>query len=337
MTFSFRYVKEGDTVSQFDSICEVQSDKASVTITSRYDGVIKKLYYNLDDTAYVGKPLGDTETEALKDSEEDVIESPAVSHDEHTHQEMKGQKTAATPAVLCLAMETSIKLSEVIGSGRDGGILKEDILNYLEKLTGATLPPSPKAEMTPPPPKPKDRTIPIPISQPPVPTGKDRTEPMKGFHGSMVKTMSAALKTPHFGYCDEVDLTELVKLWEELKPIAFARGIKLSFMPFFLKAASLGLLQFPIPNASVDENCQNITYKASHNIGIAMDTEQGLTVSSVKNVQICSIFEITTELSRLQKLGSVGQLSTSDLLGGTFTLPNIGSIGGARQTSDAST
>lgn len=66
MAFSFRYVKEGDTVSQFDSICEVQSDKASVTITSRYDGVIKKLYYNLDDTAYVGKPLVDIETEALK-------------------------------------------------------------------------------------------------------------------------------------------------------------------------------------------------------------------------------------------------------------------------------
>ncbi|KAI4564653.1 hypothetical protein MJT46_010451 [Ovis ammon polii x Ovis aries] len=226
-------------------------------------------------------------------------------------------------------MENSIKLSEVIGSGKDGGILKEDILNYLEKLTGATLPPSPKAEITPPPPKPKDRTIPIPISQPPVSTSKDRTEPVKGFHGAMVKTMSAALKTPHFGYCDEVDLTELVKLWEELKPTAFARGIKLSFMPFFLKAASLGLLQFPILNASVDENCQNITYKASHNIGIAMDTGQGLIVSNVKNVQICSIFEIDTELNRLQKLGSVGQLSTSDLLGGTFTLPNIGSIGGA--------
>lgn len=66
LSFSFRYVKEGDTVSQFDSICEVQSDKASVTITSRYDGVIKKLYYNLDDIAYVGKPLVDIETEALK-------------------------------------------------------------------------------------------------------------------------------------------------------------------------------------------------------------------------------------------------------------------------------
>ncbi|XP_010375537.1 lipoamide acyltransferase component of branched-chain alpha-keto acid dehydrogenase complex, mitochondrial isoform X3 [Rhinopithecus roxellana] len=296
------YVKEGDTVSQFDSICEVQSDKASVTITSRYDGVIKKLYYNLDDIAYVGKPLVDIETEALKDSEEDVVETPAVSHDEHTHQEIKGRKTLATPAVRRLAMENNIKLSEVVGSGKDGRILKEDILNYLEKQTGAILPPSPKAEIMPPPPKPKDMTIPIPVSKPPVFTGKDKTEPIKGFQKAMVKTMSAALKIPHFGYCDEVDLTELVKLREELKPIAFARGIKLSFMPFFLKA--------------------------SHNIGIAMDTEQGLIVPNVKNVQICSIFDIATELNRLQKLGSAGQLSTTDLTGGTFTLSNIGSIGG---------
>nr|XP_060477313.1 lipoamide acyltransferase component of branched-chain alpha-keto acid dehydrogenase complex, mitochondrial [Panthera onca] len=265
---------------------------------------------------------------SLPDSEEDVVETPAVSHDEHTHQEIKGQKTLATPAVRRLAMENNIKLSEVVGSGKDGRILKEDILNYLEKQTGAILPPSPKAEIVPPPPKPKDRTIPVPISKPPVFTGKDKTEPIKGFHKAMVKTMSVALKIPHFGYCDEVDLTELVKLREELKPIAFARGIKLSFLPFFLKAASLGLLQFPILNASVDENCQNITYKASHNIGIAMDTEQGLIVPNVKNVQICSIFEIATELNRLQKLGSAGQLSTTDLTGGTFTLSNIGSIGG---------
>ncbi|XP_058515590.1 lipoamide acyltransferase component of branched-chain alpha-keto acid dehydrogenase complex, mitochondrial isoform X1 [Ochotona princeps] len=298
------YVKEGDTVSQFDSICEVQSDKASVTITSRYDGVIKKLYYNLDEIAYVGKPLVDIETEALKDSEEDVVETPAVSHDEHTHQEIKGQKTLATPAVRRLAMENNIKLSEVVGSGKDGRILKEDILNFLEKQTGAILPPSPKAEMMPPPSpqKPKDKTIPIPVSRPPVFTGKDKTEPIKGFQKAMVKTMSAALKIPHFGYCDEVDLTELVKLREELKPVALSRGIKLSFMPFFLKA--------------------------SHNIGIAMDTQQGLIVPNVKNVQICSVFEIATELNRLQKLGTAGQLSTTDLTGGTFTLSNIGSIGG---------
>ncbi|KAM9005676.1 lipoamide acyltransferase component of branched-chain alpha-keto acid dehydrogenase complex, mitochondrial isoform 2-T2 [Sarcophilus harrisii] len=323
------YVKEGDTVSQFDSICEVQSDKASVTITSRYDGIIRKLYYAVDQIALVGKPLVDIETEALKDSEEDVVETPAVFHDEHTHQEIKGHKTLATPAVRRLAMENNIKLSEVVGTGKDGRILKEDILNYLAKQTGAILPPSPKSEIMPPLQKTETvQPVPVPVLKPKAFTGKDRTEPITGFEKTMVKTMTVALKIPHFGYCDEVDLTQLVKLREELKPIALARGIKLSFMPFFLKAASLGLMQFPILNASVDENCQNITYKASHNIGIAMDTKQGLIVPNVKNVQLCSVFEIAIELNRLQKLGSTNQLGTADITGGTFTLSNIGSIGG---------
>ncbi|XP_069794099.1 lipoamide acyltransferase component of branched-chain alpha-keto acid dehydrogenase complex, mitochondrial [Narcine bancroftii] len=328
------YVKVGDSVSQFDSICEVQSDKASVTITSRYDGVVRKIYYNVDDTAFVGKPLIDIETEAVKAvvPEQDVVEAPAVLNEEHTHQEIKGQKILATPAVRRLAMENNIKLSEVVGTGKDERILKEDILNYLAKQTGAILPPSP--EIVPPAPepaltKPKGAS---PVLKPITPTmpfmGKDRTEPVKGIQKAMVKTMSIALKIPHFGYCDEVDLTYLIKLRKELKVVTEDRGIKLSFMPFFLKAASLGMLQYPILNASLDENCQFITYKASHNIGIAMDTQQGLIVPVVKNVQMLSIFEIAAELNRLLTLGSANQLGTNDLSGGTFTLSNIGTIGG---------
>uniref|UniRef100_A0A4W6FV86 Dihydrolipoamide acetyltransferase component of pyruvate dehydrogenase complex n=1 Tax=Lates calcarifer TaxID=8187 RepID=A0A4W6FV86_LATCA len=318
------YVKEGDKVSQFDSICEVQSDKASVTITSRYDGVIRKLYYDVDATALVGKPLVDIETESGSEviQEEDVVETPAMAREEHTHQEIKGHKTQATPAVRRLAMENNIKLSEVVGTGKDGRILKEDILNFLAKQTGAILPPTPFQEIQTP------VTKPPPTTPKPVFTGKDVTEPLKGFHKAMVKTMSAALKIPHFGYCDEVDLSRLVALRAELRSVAEGRGVKLSYMPFFIKAASLGLLHFPILNASVDEGCQNITYKASHNIGLAMDTNQGLLVPNVKNVQLLSVFEIAQELNRLQALGSTGQLGTSDLTGGTFTLSNIGSIGG---------
>ncbi|KAK1786541.1 hypothetical protein P4O66_002990 [Electrophorus voltai] len=118
----------------------------------------------------------------------------------------------------------------------------------------------------------------------------------------MVKTMTAALKIPHFGYCDEVDLTQLVLLRSELKGLAEARGVRLSYMPFFVKG--------------------------SHNIGLAMDTPQGLLVPSVKNVQALSVFEIAAELNRLQALGSAGQLGPADLTGGTFTLSNVGSIGG---------
>ncbi|CAJ1059529.1 lipoamide acyltransferase component of branched-chain alpha-keto acid dehydrogenase complex%2C [Xyrichtys novacula] len=336
------YVKEGDKVSQFDSICEVQSDKASVTITSRYDGVIKKLYYDAEATALVGKPLVDIETESRSEliQEEDVVETPAMAREEHTHQEIKGHKTQATPAVRRLAMENNIKLSEVVGTGKDGRILKEDILNYLARQTGAILPPPFQEIQTPPPAPPpaaaaaaKPVSAPVAVKPPPttpkpVFTGKDVTEPLKGFHKAMVKTMTAALKIPHFGYCDEVDLSRLVALRAELKSTAEARGVKLSYMPFFIKAASLGLLHFPILNASVDEGCQNITYKASHNIGLAMDTSQGLLVPNVKNVQLLSVFEIAQELNRLQTLGSAGQLGTSELTGGTFTLSNIGSIGG---------
>ncbi|XP_006790346.1 lipoamide acyltransferase component of branched-chain alpha-keto acid dehydrogenase complex, mitochondrial [Neolamprologus brichardi] len=336
------YVKEGDKVSQFDSICEVQSDKASVTITSRYDGVIKKLYYDVDATAFVGKPLVDIETESGSEviQEEDVVETPAMAQEEHTHQEIKGHKTQATPAVRRLAIENNIKLSEVVGTGKDGRILKEDILNFLAKQTGAILPPAPFQEIQTPPPAPaaapaaakpvstKAAVKPPPATPKPVFTGKDVTEPLKGVQKAMVKTMTVALKIPHFGYCDEVDLSRLVALRSELKPLAESRGVRLSYMPFFIKAASLGLHHFPILNASVDEDCQNITYKASHNIGLAMDTSQGLLVPNVKNVQLLSVLEIALELNRLQVLGASGQLGTADLMGGTFTLSNIGSIGG---------
>ncbi|XP_066538158.1 lipoamide acyltransferase component of branched-chain alpha-keto acid dehydrogenase complex, mitochondrial-like [Hoplias malabaricus] len=328
------YVKEGDKVSQFDSICEVQSDKASVTITSRYDGIIRKLYYDVDAIALVGSPLVDIETDREQDGapEEDIVVTPAVSH-EHTHQEIKGHKTQATPAVRRLAMENNIKLSEVVGTGKDGRILKEDILNFLSKQTGAILPydevKQPARSAQTPAKERKPAPTPSPAAvQRPVFTGKDRTEPLNGFQKAMVKTMTAALKIPHFGFCDEVDLTQLVRLRSELKSLAESRGVRLSYMPFFIKAASLGLLQFPILNASVDESCQNITYKGSHNIGLAMDTAQGLLVPNVKGVQALSVFDIAVELNRLQGLGSTGQLSTVDLSGGTFTLSNIGSIGG---------
>ncbi|KAM9849029.1 lipoamide acyltransferase component of branched-chain alpha-keto acid dehydrogenase complex, mitochondrial [Aulostomus maculatus] len=334
------YVKEGDKVSQFDSICEVQSDKASVTITSRYDGIIRKLYYDVDAIALVGKPLVDIETESSTEliQEEDVVETPAMAREEHTHQEIKGHKTQATPAVRRLAMENNIKLSEVVGTGKDGRILKEDILNFLAKQTGAILPPTPFQEIQTPPPThtaAAARPISTPAALKPRPTtpkaaitGKDVTEPLKGFHKAMVRTMMAALKIPHFGYCDEVDLSCLVALRADLKPVTEGRGVKLSYMPFFIKAASLSLLHFPILNASLDDGCQNITYKASHNIGVAMDTSQGLLVPNVKNVQLLSIFEIAQELNRLQALGAAGQLGTADLNGGTFSLSNIGSIGG---------
>jgi len=170
--------------------------------------------------------------------------------------------------------------------------------------------------------------LPLPPRPAPVIVGKDRVEKTNVIVKAMTKTMVEALKIPHFGYKDEVDMTQLVKLRSELRAACLERGIKLSYMPFIVKACSLALLHYPILNSTLDAQADTITYKASHNIALAMDTPMGLLVPSIKGVQGLSVFEIALELNRLQQLGVAGKLSTSDLSGGTFSLSNIGSIGG---------
>ena len=162
---------------------------------------------------------------------------------------------------------------------------------------------------------------------------------------------SEALTIPHFGYCDEIDVGKMVKLRNELKSTAAERGIKLSYMPFIIKACSMALTQYPILNSQLDVSKETITYKADHNIGLAMDTaqvgyivvvyikvnammvyvlllKQGLLVPNIKRVQDLSVFEIASELNRIHALGLAGKLGGAELNGGTFALSNIGSIGG---------
>ncbi|KAK3752237.1 hypothetical protein QZH41_012246 [Actinostola sp. cb2023] len=354
------YVKPGDTVSQFESICEVQSDKASVTITSRFDGIIRKLHYEVEDMAQVGQPLVDIElisdgsneehegspaedvmaaqqkpqpTQAIhqplpppppKPNQEIVppVAAPSMSNAISDH--IKGSKVLTTPAVRKIAKDNQIDLSNVTATGRDGRILKEDVLSYITHRKTAEIPDAPTPAPTP---APRHVTAPAPVFIPTGQTPPDRVEDIKGIRKAMVKAMTEALSIPHFGYCDEISMDDLVVLRKQLKPVLESRGIKLSFMPFFIKAASMALQQFPILNSSLDADCTKITYKGAHNIGI-MDTSQGLLVPNVKNVQMKSIFEIALELNRLHHVGLAGQLGPDDLSGCTFSLSNIGSIGG---------
>lgn len=136
-------------------------------------------------------------------------------------------------------------------------------------------------------------------------------------------------KIPHFGLSDEIDVSELVHLRKSLKRWSEERHVKLSYLPFFIKAASIALVEYPVLNAAVDERCENITYKAAHNIGFAMDSPQGLVVPNIKNVQSKSVFDIAVDLNRLMDLGRKGSLGTGDLTGGTFTLSNIGTVSGS--------
>ena len=133
---------------------------------------------------------------------------------------------------------------------------------------------------------------------------------------------------PHFGYDDEISMNALSELREVLKPIAEANNVKLSYMPLMIKAASMALQQYPILNSSLSPDESEIIYHGDHNIGVAMDTDKGLVVPNVKGVQNLTIFEVARELNRLQSEGSSGNVSANDLEGTTFTLSNIGAIGG---------
>lgn len=329
------YVSVGDEVKQFDQICEVKSDKASVTITSRYNGVVKKLYYEVDEEATVGSPLVDievegTSTDPVTKNPEPILEAasaakmlppppPPKSTAPVAQQAMLPKAVTladtrlknivlATPSVRKIAKENNIDLSKVPGTGKDGRVLKEDILLYLEQLITPA-----KAAGT--------------IVQPAI-CAEDEVVAIKGLAKAMVKSMDAALLVPHFGYCDEVEATDLMRLREELKEMCADRCVKLSYMPFFLKAASMALSKYPILNSSLDVENMNIVYKASHNIGVAMDTKEGLLVPNIKNIQSKSVFEVAEDLIRLQELGLQGKLGMDDLSDGTFTLSNIGTIGG---------
>ncbi|XP_050499977.1 lipoamide acyltransferase component of branched-chain alpha-keto acid dehydrogenase complex, mitochondrial isoform X2 [Diabrotica virgifera virgifera] len=238
------YVKEGDKVSQFDNICEVQSDKASVTITSRYDGVISKLYYNVDDTALVGKPLIDVEVEGSehiekKSEEESLREIEVSSRSDIT------ANSLCIPSVRRLAKEHSIDLNKVQGTGKNGRILKEDILKFLGGSIDNT-------ELI-------DQREKVKCES----TEGDNIEVIKGFQKSMINTMTEALKIPHFVYGDEIKITEVSKLRNILKN---KHDRQISSLPFFVKAISNSLKKYPIVNSSVDKKVENIIYHKAHNI-----------------------------------------------------------------------
>ena len=358
------FVSEGESVKQFDRICEVQSDKATVEITSRYDGVVSKVHHEVGDMVKVGDALIDIEVEGDENESPGVggsgespepsktVLSSHVAQDEQITMPDKKIKISSdsnpnatiltTPAVRRIAKENDIDLSYVTPTGPKGRILKADVLDYIKHggnvvASGhyqtthhvTNIPPlSPHASND------DDSFTPAPtnpniaqsgsVLRPTAPT----VVPVRGMMRLMVKSMNESLKVPHFGYKDEIIMDNLTDVRNLMKPIAMERGIKLSYMPFLLKACSLALLQYPIINSSLSADEKEVIMHHDHNLGIAMDTPKGLLVPVIKYCQQKSIYEIAMELNQLQVIGSEGKLAGEHLEGCTMSLSNIGSIGG---------
>lgn len=328
-------VKEGDVISEDQPVADVSTDKALVQIPSMFDGRVVKLYYQQGEIAKVHAPLFAIELadgNAATGAEPKAAETtPAASAPAATAanaapaadamasddmaMERATSKALTTPAVRRLARENAVDLGQVPATGKNGRILKEDMLNFLSGApasaavaTGAPASPAPLAA-----------------------AAGDRVEPIKGVKAVMARAMQESVSTiPHFTYVDEIDLTELVALRLKLK--AAHPDVKITMMPLFMKALSLALTDFPVLNSRVNADCTELTYVGAHNIGMAVDSKVGLLVPNIKNVQSLNILELANAISAITDNARAGRVAPEDLKGGTITISNVGAIGGTAAT-----
>lgn len=345
------HVAEGDVIEEDQPVVEVMTDKALVEITAPEAARVTRLYVKKGEIAKVHAPLFGYVAEGEAESE--TPDAPAKTPDESTpsanadagapqpsqsqgaadrspareHRSPDGDADAtdapgrgpygripAAPAVRRLLREHDLALDEVPGSGRQGRVLKEDVLGYLDAGDAAQ-------ESN------DDRRA---IEAPAEPaSGEVRIEPLRGVRAVMAKRMVEAASTiPHFQYGEEIDVTALLALRERLKPLAAAEETRLTLMPFFMKAVALAVREAPVVNARLSDDASEIHYLPSVNVGMAVDSRAGLLVPNVKGVERRSLLSVAAEVQRLTEAARAGRVSQEDLKGGTLSISNIGALGG---------
>ena len=232
-------------------------------------------------------------------------------------------RVLAVPAARKLARELGIPIEEVPGSGPLGRVRVEDVRAYAERRKA-------------PPERPEEGPQVLPAGFPPPPKyappkGYEHLEervPLRGIRRTIAQGLwQSHLYTVRTLNVDEADLTELVRLRERLKPQAEAQGVKLTYLPFIVKAVVRALKKFPMLNTSLDEERQEIVYKRYYHIGLAVATERGLIVPVVRDADRKSVLELAQEIAELSQKAREGRLAPEEVTGSTFTITNIGSVG----------
>ncbi|WP_290782272.1 dihydrolipoamide acetyltransferase family protein [Exiguobacterium sp. UBA6309] len=328
-TISMWLVKPGDTVKKYDPIAEVITDKVTAEVPSSFDGVIEKLLAEEGDTLQVGDAIvtmqvsgGSTEVAATEQ------EVPAV---EETTSADTSMKKRYSPAVLKLSGEHGIDLEQVTGTGAGGRITRKDLLKLIESgaiPTPQTTDPKPEAKTAPVAPLTEAPSAPKrPVSAPqPTETG-DIEIPTAGVRKAIASNMVRAKhEAPHAWLMIEVDVTNLVEARNRHKDAFFKQeGVKLTFLPFFMKATVEGLKKHPIMNSTWAGD--KIIQKKAINLSLAVATQDALFVPVVKNADELSIKGIARAIDDFGKRAQAGTLSSAEMQGGTFTVNNTGSFG----------
>lgn len=317
-------VKENDVVKQDDVIVKIETDKAVVDIPSPASGKISKINFKEGQIVKVGQVLvviddGKTESKPkepvtekrksvgvigeLEEASDEVVEEKVVKKEI-----FKENKVLALPSVRKLAKEKGIDLNLIKGTGKKGEITKEDVESYNGE----------KTEVKP---------IGIKVEKKYDIYGYVDRIPLKGVRKTIALNMLRSFReTAPVTSMIDVDVTHLWDIREKQKEIAEKQGVKLTFLPFIVKAVVEALTLHPYVNSSIEN--EEIILKKYYNIGIAVDTEVGLIVPVIKRAEIKDVMSIAKEIVELSNKVKDRSIDIADLKGGTFTITNYGSIGG---------
>ncbi len=321
-------VAEGATVAEDQPLVKVETDKAVVELPSPRAGIVLTLHVGADTLIHVGDPLV-----TIGSSGEGVAETaaPAPAPDRAAGprqviaaeaQAAPSRRPLATPRTRALARKLGVDLAAVRGSGPGGRVTDEDVERTARGEAAAV--PAPTVSVAP------------ALTSRRTPTAEGEVERLPISHlrkviaGAMRKSKQTAA---HVTHVDEADVTELVEHYRRVKPAIEAQtGVKFSLLPFFIKAVVTALKQHPIFNASVDEDAQEILLKRFYNIGIAVDTPEGLIVPVVKDADAKDMVTLAAEVADLAERARTRRLTLDELKGGTCTITNIGPLGGVFAT-----
>mgnify|MGYP001574185736 CR=1 FL=1 len=326
-------VKVGDLVRDDQPVCEIMTDKATVELPAPFSGKVTSLAAKEGDIIKVGQVMLNYENGAgTSAGASPAARAPSAPVQAAPSAALRGPAAAlaapggaisagasvgtvlAAPATRRFAREAGADLAQVAGSGPHGRVMRDDVEAFLKGGAGATAAGSPMMARGP------ARTL---------HGGADEHIPIRGLRKKISEKMRLSKdRAAHFTYVEEADATQLVQLRAQAKEIGAKQGIKVTYLPFILKAMVAALRDFPTMNANVDDDKHELVVKHSYNIGLSVQTEDGLSAPVVKQVEQKSILELAAEIEQLVTKARTKKLTMEDLTGGTITLTNAGSIGG---------
>ncbi|WP_257349340.1 dihydrolipoamide acetyltransferase family protein [Pseudalkalibacillus decolorationis] len=329
------HVSPGDTVKIDQPLVEVQTDKVTAELPSPVAGKVIDIKASEGDVVTVGTTIVLIEKEGSKPSSETPEEKPvkekvAVNQVSSAKTESVSsiepmtrltRRVLAAPYTRKVARENKIDIEQVNGSGPAGRVTEEDIIRFVNGEQQDTHDEAAEDSVT--------------TAQIIKPTIEVKEIPFKGRRKQIAQKMTQSLYTiPHVSHFDEVDLTDLLELKKTLKQADpdGTKGMNVSLAAFFLKAIQLSLRDYPIFNAKLDEENEVIRLEGEVNMGLATDTDDGLIVPVVKNIEQKSISTINSEMKELIKKAKTNQLKPSEMKGGTFTISNVGPLGSTGAT-----